>query len=407
VINFSWGNVAGPHDGSSDLERAMDEIVCKRRKIAPTEIVIAAGNNNLARLHAEFRFAKEEEQQQPQCLRWRVLPDDRTPSFLEIWLPPSEPVQASRIRLRITPPGRRHPEEGSPWLAEAAGHGLQWQADDGTVLCEARYRYIPAPTGRGMFLVALKPTRFEAAAPVAPSGVWTVELKNQSFGPDDLIEAWIQRDDTPLGFRGRGRQSYFDHDCYRRFDARGKVIDSDADPVQEASPCVVKRAGSINALATGKKMIVVGGFLRKEGRLASYSAGAAAGSHAAPRYLAPSDDSNVHGGILAAGTRSGSVVAMNGTSVATPQVARWIARQLAAGTAGGAASVDPDAPQIGPDGWSDPSFPGAGIVPSRDRSSWPRPRRRTQPAEGVVYEEQTRRPAAAFVPGGPRGTGPQ
>ena len=164
VINFSWGNVAGPHDGSSDLEQAIDEIVSERRKVAPTEVVVAAGNSNLARLHAAFRFERVE---QSQSLRWRVLPDDKTPSFLEIWLPASDQVRESRIRLRITPPGSGDRKDSSPWLVEAPGHGLQWQADDGAVLCEARYRYIQAPTGRGMFLLALPPTISpDAAAPM-------------------------------------------------------------------------------------------------------------------------------------------------------------------------------------------------------------------------------------------------
>jgi hypothetical protein len=398
VINFSWGNVAGPHDGSSDLEQAIDEIVHERRKIARTEVVLPAGNSNLARLHAAFQFEKVA---QTQSLRWRVLPDDKTPSFLEIWLPESDPVQEGRVKLRITPPGSSDPKDSSPWLAETSGHGLQWQTVVGAVLCEARYRYIPAPTGRGMFLLALQPTiRADAAAPNAPSGVWTIDLENQSFGPNDLIEAWIQRDDTPLGFRGRGRQSYFDHECYEQFDAQGRQIERDED---QKEPCFVKRAGSINAIATGKKTIVVGGFLRKEGRLAGYSAGIAAGSRAAPRYLAPSDDSKVYGGVLAAGTRSGSVVAMNGTSVAAPQVARWIANQLAESSNGGAAAsvVTSDAPEITPDGWSDTSFPGAGIVPHRDAPFWPRPRPGKRAAEAVVYDAQTGRLAATPPAGRP------
>jgi hypothetical protein len=43
--------------------------------------------------------------------------------------------------------------------------------------------------------------------------------------------------------------------------------------------------------------------------------------------------------MLAAGTRSGSVVAVNGTSVAAPQVTRWIAGRMAAGFSGDGAEV--------------------------------------------------------------------
>jgi hypothetical protein len=58
VINFSFGDVAGPHDGSSNLEKAIDELVRERRRMAPLEIVIPSGNAHLARLHAEWSFAK-------------------------------------------------------------------------------------------------------------------------------------------------------------------------------------------------------------------------------------------------------------------------------------------------------------------------------------------------------------
>jgi len=43
--------------------------------------------------------------------------------------------------------------------------------------------------------------------------------------------------------------------------------------------------------------------------------------------------------MLAAGTRSRSVVAVNGTSVAAPQVTRWIADRMAAGYSGDSAEV--------------------------------------------------------------------
>ena len=50
-----------------------------------------------------------------------------------------------------------------------------------------------------------------------------------------------------------------------------------------------------------------------------------------PNLLAPSDDSIACAGVVAAGTCSGSRVPMRGTSAAAPQIARWIADQLAIG----------------------------------------------------------------------------
>ena len=333
VINFSYGNVAGPHDGSSNLEQAIDDLVRARRESAPTQVVLPAGNSNLARLHAEVQLAG-----QPVDLHWRVLPDDRTPSFMEIWLPRPDPgdpkswtpEDPGRISLRIMTPGGQLSEP----LGEDPGAGMQLRSDDGEVQCEARYRHIPGPPGepgRGMFLVALQPSTpppapmatCQPSTPVAPSGVWTVRLEKSPESCSGLVvEAWIQRDDTPFGFRRRGRQSYFDEPCYVPFDARGHAIETDDHPDQP--PCRVKRAGSVSAIATGQETTVVAGRLRKERRLASYSARA--------DQSEVSDDSLVHGGVLAAGTRSGSIVAMRGTSVAAPQRTRWLADQLAPAT---------------------------------------------------------------------------
>jgi hypothetical protein len=330
VINFSFGNVAGPHDGTSDLEQAIDELIDAHPNLT---VVIPSGNSYLGRLHAEFAFGPD----QTEHLHWRVLPDDRTPSFLEIWLPlqawaagdrsegqglemlDSE-ERTSPINLRIAAPG-----DSSVGRLESAkpGDGLRLLSDD-DVLCEARYRFIGAPTNRGMFLVAVQPTRrneprpITPANPVAPSGVWTITLENVSPKFEGLVEAWIQRDDTPYGFPRRGRQSYFDHACYKRFDHSGRLIEED-DP-----DCIIKRVGSTNAIATGEKTIIVVGEVLKDGKPARYSA-----RRSGRNISAVSDESIVLSGVLAAGTRSGSLVALNGTSVAAPQVARDEADHLA------------------------------------------------------------------------------
>jgi hypothetical protein len=338
VINFSFGNVAGPHDGTSDLEEAIDELIDAHPNL---NVVIPSGNSHLGRLHAEFAFGREG---QAVDLHWRALPDDRTPSFLEIWLPlevwlpgvdPSDKAsrrkhvvdpakRASPINLRIAAPG----DSAEGKLEGAApGDGLRLLADNDDVLCEVRYHFIGAPTNRGMFLIALQPTRRvdprpgTLANPAAPSGTWTITLENVSLKPRGLVEAWIQRDDTPYGFPRRGRQSYFDHACYERFGHSGRLIEHDS----EQGPCIIKRAGSMNAIATGKKTFVVGGYVRRSRRPAEYSAGGPLGHHwprRGPDAIAVSDESRVLRGVLAAGTRSGSVVALNGTSVAAPQAAR-------------------------------------------------------------------------------------
>lgn len=342
VVNFSYGLLAGPHDGTHEIELDFDKILRDHNTIIgnkPMRVVIPSGNSHLARAHATVAFQAAGDQA---TLPLRVLPDDLTPSFVEIWLPPAA-VADNRVELTIaTPQG-----DVSPPLEENDSFILQYDID-GKVICEARYHFSPAPTARGMFLISLQPTmRIESenspvpTDPVAPAGLWNLSFTNLGLSSYEAVEAWVQRDDAPVGYRRRGRQSYFDVPSYM-------IYGDDGDPLEEDDPgCPVKRAGSINAIATGKDTIVIGGLMRRELRPPSYSAGgpitmpvgAASLHRCGPDALTVSDDSIVQLGTLAAGTRSGSVIAMNGTSVAAPLITRWIAGELAAGRRGNRRAV--------------------------------------------------------------------
>ena len=78
-----------------------------------------------------------------------------------------------------------------------------------------------------------------------------------------------------------------------------------------------------------------------------------------------SEDSCAHRGVLAAGSRSGSRVAMYGTSMAAPQIARWIADRMANGL-----PFDRDAVF---------QFAQAGVAPGYRTEANPRPGARPQP----------------------------
>jgi hypothetical protein len=108
VINMSYGNFAGPHDGTAILEAAMDDLVQKAAKRGVTlRIVLPAGNSYLLRTHAQVSFATLGA---AASLEWRVLPDGRKPSFLEIWLPPSRAGAPSRLTLTIISPNGSYGE---------------------------------------------------------------------------------------------------------------------------------------------------------------------------------------------------------------------------------------------------------------------------------------------------------
>jgi hypothetical protein len=335
VVNFSYGNLAGPHDGTSDIEQMLDFYIRWRKTLlgVPLEITLASGNSHLSRCHARVEF---EAGGPPRTLHWRILPDDRTWSFLEIWLPHRQAGGANRVEVSVATPGGL----ASTPLGEDTGISQVLEdpnlpAGPPVELCTVTYASKPAPTSRGMFLVAVRHTNStDAAGPFAPSGRWAVTLHNKTLKPGEPVEVWVERDDTPYGYRQHGRQSYLDEADYRVSDHGGRPIETD-----DAQGSDVRRAGSINALATGGRTVVMGGFLRREGWVARYSAGgpvtAPAGSTSShrkgPDALGASEGSSAHPGVLAAGTRSGSVVSMQGTSVAAPQAARIIADALSTG----------------------------------------------------------------------------
>jgi hypothetical protein len=328
VINVSYGITTGPHDGRQIGESAIDSILSLWSAVfsVAAEAVIASGNTHLERLHAEARSAAG-----PVDLPWRIPPDDRTPSYVEIWLPPGIRSAPNWIMLTVIAPGGAGPAT----ISEGSTLPSQW-TPAGTTLCEVSYDFNPL-VGRGRFCVHVQPTARDGPGPVAPCGLWTIRLTNLASA--DVAHAYIARDEAPYGYSRRGRQSYFDERRYRRYDDAGRPVETD-------NVSLVRRASSMNGLATGGVPSVIGGFLARENQLAAYSAGGPLtrpNGWTPPRFgpdaVSVGDDSRVHGGVLAAGTRSGSVVAMDGTSVAAPRITRWISGELAAGRSGNRSAV--------------------------------------------------------------------
>ena len=333
VINFSYGTVAGRHDGTSDAERAIDALIMARSRQAPLQIVIPAGNSRLNRCHAQLSFRRKRSflsKGSVRQLRWRVLPDDRTTNYLEVWLPRSGPISRRRVKLSVLPPiGQR-----SPTLEEQAQSVMVWGESPEQGVCEIRYCRVPEPTNRGMFLISIKPTTpvedpdtGDLDGSVAQPGLWTIQLENVSLEANEVVHAWVQRNDTRYGYPVLGRQSYLEDNEYVRFGNDGKV------PKHDRTESQVKRAGTLNGIATGGHTIVIGGFRRQDLLPVDFSGEGPANeiNRHGPDALAITDDSIVHRGILASGTKSGSVVALEGTSAAAPQIARLVACLLAEG----------------------------------------------------------------------------
>lgn len=353
VINLSYGSMAGPHDGSTLIESAMDAFLAQRRREQQqhgsrpaTHLVLPAGNGFELAGHASWTLDGE---RSSQTLLWQLPADDRTDSFLEIWYPRSA---LGRIELCVTPPFG--PSVTVPPDTMVALRDSPQSLPSAALI--HRGRVVCGPQD-AMALLALAPTSLEPGAgrQPAPAGLWRVEVRfaaGREQGAAVPCDAWIERDDPGLGSYAPARQSRF--------------IENAVSPgLNEPSPAgaLIRRDGSGNSIAHGALSTVVGACLARPGApvLSRYSAaGLPLGSPrrlawGAPRIwpdlVAPGDESEVRPGIRAAGNRSGSTVRMNGSSVAAPQVARRLLERAIQGQDGPLSGLpdlgDPGCPRLG------------------------------------------------------------
>ncbi len=192
VVNISLGTHAGPHDGSSLVERLLDHHA--KRDV----LVLAAGNAADRRGHAEARLAAGA----AGTLHWVLPVRDPTQSFLEIWYR-AEGGEGAVGEVRF---GIEHDDVEPVHLAGAGAAPLR--RPDGTLA--GAVVHVPPHTGQpsGRLWMALAPTQPGAmsGAPVrlaAPGGTW--RLTAQHDGPGVLeLHAWVERDEpgqTPLADR--------------------------------------------------------------------------------------------------------------------------------------------------------------------------------------------------------------
>lgn len=316
VVNLSYGTMAGPHDGQTILEQAIDDLVALRQ--GRLWVVVPAGNSREARCHAMVKLNPSKSTAK---LRWKLLPDDATPSWLEIWLP-----KAAAVEVKLRGPGGTHRIRCTKGEMVAAPADGALRGACGVIYFD---RVADSPDNGTMILVALAPTvSTDPKVPTVAAGVWTVELSHDGQADLGEIHAWIERDDTPFGHPTRGRQSYF-------VDPQYKASGQHPEPAADSAQAYVKRRGAFNTIATGARTLVAGAYVGQNNEVARYSGG---GPTRRPERLGPSllargDESPTLHGVLAAGTGAADRVRMNGSSVAAPQVARAVAEILSEGGA--------------------------------------------------------------------------
>lgn len=366
VINFSYGVNKGPHNGNSVLEKTFrnlaqnyknflaEKLEIENKNSIPVELVLPSGNQRQAQIHAQVHQEANDLRPISFKLPWRLQPSDQSSNFVEIWLP--ENTKLDHVFIKA-PNGSVEPitdRDGTANIVDDSG-----SISDPILLNrptqELKNNIIgritldkPSSVPQGQIqnknflsrrlLIALAPT--QAKTSVSPIGIWEIDIQVSGLSEGGSVHAWIQRDDSAVGYSSNHRPSYFDDPNYMnsRFNDMSDLRVNDQNKNE-----FITRFGTISGMATrnmdvtlakkDKHIIFVGGYQNNEKRVAPYSG---RGSDATdkgvkisgPDVLAVSDRSRVMRGIPAAGTRSGTKTVLSGTSVASPQVAKLVAQEI-------------------------------------------------------------------------------
>lgn len=350
VINFSYGIAGGPHDGRHEIEVAARRVIDDHQSVGgggQATLTLPSGNANLGRGHRRGGEGEEH-----LGLPWRLQPGDQTPSFLEIWFP-KETTSVDSLEI-LAPNGNRLNAGPFDLSIPVRLRIYEIKKLDGTIVGLLAIDQ-PAGSVKKRLIIILGPTDvpvrplyrgLPVSEKVVPSGTWRIDVTADQVNSNSRIEAWILRDEAPLGTRVQARQSFFDDAEYQRFTKQGDVRTRDG----AGATSLTRRSGTLNGIGTrpdpgnpgsmepdlDDPLFVAGGHLGKGGFLdrhgdrqeAGYSATAAPGMRQ-PDAAGESDHSRAIPGKIAAGTRGASLVSLNGTSVAAPQLARLIATYYA------------------------------------------------------------------------------
>lgn len=366
VVNFSFGMQAGPKDGNGWLETPMQKIIEDRK--APLDICVPAGNDNLNRASARAELNFEDTSH---TFFWRVPPADRSSNFVEIWTRPLGDKRPD-IEFKVKDPNGNE----TKWLQFANGNGDQaatqfYEFDPSVTLYQRRW---PSPrndkgeTFQYQVVIAMLPTDIEGSLsgdPIeaAQSGLWEIEVRatDPTLVTEDehKVDVFfhIQSDqDIRPGRDQTSLRSYFDSKEYNTHTVPDDPLDGvpigmprdsyhlaledpgkswQLDDWRFEGP--IQRKGSQNALATNSALFIAGAYRLNDERPSAYSSTAqserAKKDPAAPKEpekngpsgitaLLPGDDSPMHPGLLGAGSTSGSVVTLQGTSGAAALATR-------------------------------------------------------------------------------------
>ncbi|MBL8702164.1 MAG: S8 family serine peptidase [Alphaproteobacteria bacterium] len=283
VVNISYGGFCGPHDGSSLVERGIDEMLDAPNRA----VVFCAGNGHESHCHT----SRIVEAGETETIRWIVPVDDCTPNFLEIWYVRNDDRNPLAVTIRD--------DNGTPLhkaavLPEAREILVRNQATIGVVV----HRRMDPGNGCSHVVIALDPTTKAPCVAGTQTSTLEISLHNQGVVAA-RVDAWIERDDK--GDLSPGVQS--------RFDARDSTSSI-----------------TLSSIATGRRTICVGAYNTATNALLSYSAGGPTrDGRKKPDLIAPGASDLKQPGILAAAARRAHPLRLGGTSMAAPFVTGTVA----------------------------------------------------------------------------------
>lgn len=334
IVNLSLGVTAGPKDGSRFVEYQMAREASEWERVTgqPVRLVWAFGNNYHGNQVAQFTFpAGAPDETRTKHIDWRAQPEDETASYLEI-------RTRSAASTDVTVSLRAPDGTDSGFVALAPGQVRTFERN-GKAL--ARLYHVPARDfGNGIacpahYALALAPTRGrKAGEPVAEAGCWTVGLRYDGAAAAQVV-LQVQRDDTMRGGRVRGRQSYLDADGNDPWDPEEMSY------VGYAPDGPIRPEGTHSADATAPaRQVLTCGAVRVSGRTevrrsadnfraSGYTAMGADWSVPGPTAATVADTGTFQSGIRAAGTLSGTVRSLNGTSAAAGRLSRALGQSAA------------------------------------------------------------------------------
>jgi len=385
VFNLSFSKTAGARDAVAAIAKRLTEINQTRKRENWSRIYFSfpAGNDNLLEGVGTFDLAADGG---TRSFELECLPEDQSPNFLEIWT--SDFVNNNQLLARtgpleisVTAPGQAEQS------FQAAGPGTFSDLRARKQLLGRIYSTVFANEDviddapfisqeaalRQRYILALRPTLDNGSEdPTVPSGRWRISLRNTSGAPL-AVSVSVQSDQSVLPSGNSGRRPVLIDEAdeagrgqdplrYRRFEDNGRIRDSygygpDETPNLDMpndlnSPRYVFRHGSLSALATSlnyaanptsvsdaqPQYIIVSTSHRKtDGRPAPYASTGDVASKlfinsnmAVPDISLPTEDGATVPGVLAAGARRGSKVALSGTSFAAALTTRMMVAVLEA-----------------------------------------------------------------------------